>query len=347
MSYGTFSTRDNISSIDNRPMSEPLLTINDLHIQFKTSRGVLRAVNGISFEVLPGEIFGVVGETGCGKSITGLSVMQLLPESAAIPQGRITFAGRDILTLSDAEMRRVRGREIAMIFQDPTTSLNPVFTIGQQMTRVIRTQTTLSKKETQEKIDEMLTAVGLPDVARIRQSYPHQLSGGMKQRAMIAMALSCSPKLLIADEPTTALDVTIQAQILELLKNLRDRFNVAILFITHNLGVVAQVCDRVAVLYAGQVAETGETAKIFNMPHHPYTRGLLAALPRPAHKGETLAAIPGHVPPNPGEVEGCLFASRCLYVMDRCRVDTPPLFQIDAQHRSACFLPLSETEEAA
>jgi peptide/nickel transport system ATP-binding protein len=318
-------------------MTEPILRIDDLHIQFKTPRGTLQAVNGISLEVLPGEIFGIVGETGCGKSITGLSVMQLLPETAAT-QGQITFDGIDILSQSEAQMRHIRGREIGMIFQDPTTSLNPVFTIGQQMERVIRTQMKLSKKAAREKAEEMLTAVGLPDVARIRKSYPHQLSGGMKQRAMIATALSCNPKLLIADEPTTALDVTIQAQILQLLKELREQFNIAIMFITHNLGVVAQFCDRLAVLYAGRVAENGRTDHIFTNPHHPYTKGLLAAVPRPGSKGGALAAIPGNVPANPGAVVGCAFASRCDFVMDRCRAERPSSIQIAPNHHAACFL---------
>ena len=319
-------------------MIEPILSINDLYIQFDIPRGVLRAVNGISLDVMPGEIFGIVGETGCGKSITGLSVMQLLPEIASTPQGSITFDGRDILSQTEDQMRQIRGREIAMIFQDPNTSLNPVFTIGQQINRVIRTQMKLSKKEATEKTEEMLTAVGLPDVSRIRKSYPHQLSGGMKQRAMIAMALSCSPKLLIADEPTTALDVTIQAQILGLLKDLREQFNIAIIFITHNLGVVAQVCDRMAVLYAGRVAEIGSTDTIFTEPRHPYTKGLLAAVPRPGSKGADLTAIPGNVPPNPGDIVGCAFASRCSYAMARCGQERPSLIQVGADHRSACFL---------
>lgn len=328
-------------------MTKPILTIDDLHIQFDTPRGTLYAVNGISLDVMPGEVFGIVGETGCGKSITGLSVMKLLPEIASTPQGAITFDGVDILSQSEEQMRRIRGREIAMIFQDPTTSLNPVFTIGQQMAQVIRTQMNVSKNVATEKVEEMLTAVGLPDVARIRKSYPHQLSGGMKQRAMIAMALSCSPKLLIADEPTTALDVTIQAQILELLKDLREQFNIAIVFITHNLGIVAQVCDRVAVLYAGRVAEIGRTESIFNHPHHPYTKGLMAAVPRPGSRGEALTAIEGSVPANPGKVKGCGFASRCKFVMERCREERPILIQIGSTHQSACFLDHAVRAESA
>ena len=260
-------------------MSEPILRIEDLYIEFETPNGRLKAINGISLEVLSGEIFGIVGETGCGKSITGLSVMQLLPQTARVTEGSITFDGIDILKKSETDMRQIRGRQVAMIFQDPTTSLNPVFTVGEQMDRVLRTQLGLSKRDASAQALEMLTAVGLPDVERIHKSYPHQLSGGMKQRAMIAMALSCRPSLLIADEPTTALDVTIQAQILTLLKELQHQFGVTIMFITHNLGVVAQICDRMAVLYAERVIEMAATEIIFSAPHHPYTIGLMKAVP--------------------------------------------------------------------
>jgi peptide/nickel transport system ATP-binding protein len=299
-------------------VSEPILHIEDLFIEFETPNGHLKAINGISLDVLPGEIFGIVGETGCGKSITGLSVMQLLPQTARVTEGSIVFNGIDILKQSEAEMCQIRGRQVAMIFQDPNTSLNPVFTIGEQMDRVIRTQLGLSKREAQARSAEMLTAVGLPDVARIYKSYPHQLSGGMKQRAMIAMALSCRPSLLIADEPTTALDVTIQAQILTLLKELQHQFGVTIVFITHNLGVVAQFCGRMAVLYAGCVVEMATTETIFDAPHHPYTVGLMKAVPRPGSRGARLTAIPGNVPPNPGAISGCAFASRCPQVMEIC-----------------------------
>ncbi len=319
-------------------MIEPVLNIHDLHIKFDTPGGALYAINGISLAVQPGEVFGIVGETGSGKSITGLSVMGLLPPTAVVYQGSITFNGMDILTQSEEQLRQMRGSQVAMIFQDPNTSLNPVFTIGQQMERVIRTQLGASKKAAREQAEEMLTAVGLPDVKRIRKSYPHQLSGGMKQRAMIAMALSCNPKLLIADEPTTALDVTIQAQILTLLKTLQDKFNITIMFITHNLGVVAQVCDQVAVLYGGRVVESGSTNTIFTQPHHPYTQGLLQAVPRPGSKGGLLTAIPGNVPANPGKIVGCAFASRCAYVMARCVEEQPLLTEMTNNHLSACFL---------
>ncbi len=319
-------------------MSHPLLLIENLHIAFETSRGRLQAVNGISLEVHPGEIFGVVGETGCGKTITGLSVVRLLPKNARISTGKIIFDGIDLLSLSEKEMRQIRGRRIATIFQDPTASLNPVFTIGSQIERVIRTQLGASQKETKRTAAEMLEAVGLPDVERIMKSYPHQLSGGMKQRAMIAMALSCRPSLIIADEPTTALDVTIQAQILRLLRDLQQHFGIAVILITHNLGVVAQTCDRLAVLYAGRVAEMGTTQAIFETPHHPYTHGLLEAVPRTGSRGQALTAIPGTVPADPGAVVGCLFAPRCYAAFEKCHQQAPELVQQAAHHHSACYL---------
>jgi len=321
-------------------MSEPVLRIEDLFIEFEMKSGSLQAINGISLDVHRGEIFGIVGETGCGKSITGLSVLQLLPKTARVTNGKIELEGIDILSQSEEQMRQIRGSQVAMIFQDPTQSLNPVFSVGQQMDRVIRVHMDISKAEAEELAEEMLTAVGLPDVARIHKSYPHELSGGMKQRVMIAMALSCRPSLLIADEPTTALDVTIQAQILTLLKRLQDRFDIAIMFITHNLGVVAQVCDRVAVLYAGRVVEAAATDTIFTAPHHPYTKGLMDAVPRPGSRGQHLTAIPGNVPANPGAVVGCAFASRCAYVMDQCREQRPAAVSVGPDHESACFLPV-------
>jgi peptide/nickel transport system ATP-binding protein len=323
-------------------MSEPVLRIEDLHIEFETPNRPLKAISGISLEVMPGEIFGVVGETGCGKSVTGLSVLQLLPETATITEGRITLDDIDILSQSEEEMRKIRGTQVAMIFQDPTMSLNPVFSIGEQLDRVMRTKLGTSKNDSRKHSEALLAEVGLADVKRIRKSYPHQLSGGMKQRVMVAMALSCRPSLLIADEPTTALDVTIQAQILRLLKDLQNQYEIAIMFITHNLGVVAQISDRVAVLYAGRVVESADTKTLFTAPHHPYTKGLLEALPRPGSKGGQLTAIPGNVPPNPGEVVGCAFASRCAFVMDQCWHEQPPLIEIGSKHQSACFLPITD-----
>ena len=320
-------------------MSDALLTIDNLHISFRTSRGELDAIVGISLDVRRGEIFGIVGETGCGKTVTGLSVLGLLPKSAAIKAGAIRFDGQDLLQLRAGEMNDLRGRAISMIFQDPSTALNPVFTIGAQMARVARQHLNLDARSARRRCVEMLAAVGLPDPERIMNSYAHQLSGGMKQRAMIAMALLCQPSLIVADEPTTALDVTIQAQVLALLRELRSELDVAVLLITHNLGVVAHTCDRLAVLYAGRVVESGSTEAVFSAPHHPYTRGLLAAIPRAGVKGEPLVAIPGSVPANPGAVQGCAFAPRCPHVYARCRAEAPPLRLLaDGRHATACFL---------
>ncbi len=320
-------------------MTDTLLEIENLHISFKTSRGVLDAVVGVSLEVQRGEIFGIVGETGCGKTVTGLSVLGLLPKSAQIKQGAIRFEGRNLLRLGKDEMNDLRGQSISMIFQDPSTALNPVFTIGAQMERVARQHLGLNSQMARRRSAEMLAAVGLPDPDRILGTYAHQLSGGMKQRAMIAMALLCQPSLIIADEPTTALDVTIQAQVLALLRELRQQFDVAVMLITHNLGVVAYTCDRLAVLYAGRVVESGPTEAIFTAPHHPYTRGLLAAIPRASSKGAPLVAIPGSVPANPGAVQGCAFAPRCAHAFDRCRAEAPALQSLtDGRHASACFL---------
>ncbi|MBV6396989.1 MAG: Oligopeptide transport ATP-binding protein OppD [Anaerolineales bacterium] len=319
-------------------MNTPLLTVSDLNLEFRTSRGALKALNGISFDVKRGEVFGLVGETGCGKTVTGLSVLNLLPRSARITNGMIHFDETNLLDLPAHEMERVRGGKIAMIFQDPSSSLNPVFTVGSQIMRVIRQHTELNAAQASARANEMLEAVGLPDVGRILRSYPHQLSGGQQQRVMIAMALSCRPQLLIADEPTTALDVTIQAQILKLLKDLQAQFDFSVILITHNLGVVAQTCDRLAVLYAGRVAEIGSTEDIFNNPKHPYTRGLMNAIPRPGSRGKKMAAIPGTVPSNPGAIRGCAFADRCEFVFERCRVESPALLKVSEGHKAACFL---------
>jgi peptide/nickel transport system ATP-binding protein len=315
-----------------------LLTVSNLSLEFKTSRGILNALNGISFDVKRGEVFGLVGETGCGKTVTGLSVLRLLPRSARITNGLINFDSTNLLDLPTSEMEQVRGGKIAMIFQDPSSSLNPVFTIGSQMMRVIRQHTDLNAKQASERAGETLEAVGLPDVTRVMNSYPHQLSGGQQQRVMIAMALSCRPQLLIADEPTTALDVTIQAQILKLLRDLQKQFDISVILITHNLGVVAQTCDRLAVLYAGRVAEIGSTKDIFNNPQHPYTRGLMNAIPKPGSRGKKMAAISGTVPSNPGAMQGCPFAPRCEFAFDRCQTETPSLFNVSEGHHSACFL---------
>ena len=315
-----------------------LLEVRDLYLEFKTSRGQLKALNGITFAMQAGEVFGLVGETGCGKTVTGLSILRLLPRSAAITGGEVFFEGLNLLSLSRNEIEAVRGSKIAMIFQDPSTSLNPVFSIGSQIERVVRQHMRLSRKDAREKDLSVLEAVGLPDVERILGSYPHQLSGGMQQRIMIAMALSCNPRLLIADEPTTSLDVTIQAQILKLIRELQKKFDVSVILITHNLGVIAQTCDRLAVLYGGRVAESGSTRDIFNQPQHPYTCGLMNAIPHLGTRGRKMATIPGSVPTNPGAMTGCTFAPRCEFVMERCRLETPPLYPLGENHSSACFL---------
>jgi peptide/nickel transport system ATP-binding protein len=315
-----------------------LLSVRNLEIDFKTSQGVHTALRNVSFGVKQGEIFGVVGETGCGKTITGLSILRLLPKSAAV-RGEILFEGKNLLELQDREMDEVRGRRIAMIFQDPTSSLNPVFTIGEQILRVIRQHLNLDARSALTLAHESLDAVGLPDVKRVMSSYPHQLSGGQQQRVMIAMALACRPSLLIADEPTTALDVTIQAQILNLLRDLQKKFELSIILITHNLGVVAQACDRMAVLYAGSVVEVSPTYFVYESPHHPYSKGLLNAIPKPGMHGLKMAAIPGTVPANPGEIVGCPFAPRCVNVLDKCMNEVPPLKSVGESHESACFLP--------
>lgn len=325
-------------SLRDVPQSSNLLSVSDLHVEFKTSRGVLKALNGISFNVKRGEVFGLVGETGCGKTVTGLSILRLLPRSAIITNGVIDFDGTNLLDLPVSEMEQVRGGKIAMIFQDPSSSLNPVFTIGSQIMRVIRQHTELNAKQARARAGETLAAVGLPDVARVMSSYPHQLSGGQQQRVMIAMALSCRPQLLIADEPTTALDVTIQAQILKLLRDLQKQFDISVILITHNLGVVAQTCDRLAVLYAGRVAELGSTKDIFINPRHPYTRGLMNAIPKPGSRGKKMAAIPGTVPSNPGALAGCPFAPRCEFVFERCQAESPALLNVSHEHLASCFL---------
>jgi peptide/nickel transport system ATP-binding protein len=322
-----------------------LLEVRNLYLEFKTSRGDLKALNGINFDVQNGEVLGLVGETGCGKTVTGLTILGLLSRSARITNGEIILNGVDLLKLSKSEMEKARGSQIAMIFQDPSSSLNPVFTIGEQMTRVIRRHTQLSKSGASTHASVMLQAVGLPDVRRIMESYPHQLSGGQQQRVMIAMALSCRPRLLIADEPTTALDVTIQAQILKLISQLQKDFDISAILITHNLGVVAQTCNRLVILYAGRVAEIGTTRQVFKSPQHPYSRGLLNAVPRPGNRGKKMAVIPGVVPSNPGALIGCPFAQRCEFVFERCTHEVPPLFQISPGHASACFLADMATDQ--
>jgi oligopeptide/dipeptide ABC transporter ATP-binding protein len=321
-----------------------LLQVENLWIAFDTPRGHLQPLCGVSFDIQPGEIFGLVGETGCGKSLTGLSILRLIPRSGRITAGNIRFRGVNLLEMSEDEMRGIRGSAIATIFQDPTSSLNPVFQIGAQLSQVLRQHRHLSRADAKAEVLKTLESVGLPDVNRIFQAYPHELSGGMQQRVMIAMALLCQPALIIADEPTTALDVTIQAQILRLLRDLRDRLNVAILLISHDLGVIARMCDRIGVLYAGRVVETGTAATLLTSPHHPYTQGLIGAMPRAARRGEPLAAITGTVPANPGAAVGCAFAPRCAHAFSYCQQAQPPLYPLSPGHSSACFLADEELQ---
>ncbi len=325
--------------------NSPLLDIRDLEVCFKTDGREVSVVDGISFSINERETLGVVGESGCGKSVTSLSIMGLVPmPPGRMARGSIGFAGRDLLKLKERDMRRIRGNEISMIFQEPMTSLNPVFTIGRQIDEVLHLHNRISHDEARQRSIGMLDKVGIPRPEAIYDSYPYQLSGGMRQRVMIAMGLACEPRLLIADEPTTALDVTIQAQILDLMRNLRDNTDTAILFITHDLGVVAEMCDRVVVMYAGQVVEEAPVDDLFNNTQHPYTLGLMASMPDASRKLERLQAIPGQVPP-PGSVEkGCRFAERCDRVMAECREKSPPLYQIDTGHTSRCWLHADDYE---
>jgi peptide/nickel transport system ATP-binding protein len=320
-------------------MSDQLLRVEDLRVQFKTYAGLVHAVNGISFEIKKGEIFGLVGETGCGKSVTGLSLMRLVTEPGEIKAKRISLGDTDLLAISEKEIQEVRGRRIVMVFQDPSASLNPVYTVGDQITTVIRHHgVAISKDEAYNTAQETLTAVGLPSPEDVMRMYPHEMSGGMQQRAMIAIALSSGAELLIADEPSTALDVTIQAQILNLLVRLRETLGLSILLITHNLAVVAQTCDRVGVLYAGNLVEVGRTVDVFKNMEHPYTKALLAAVPRTEARGSPLVDIPGSVPSGLNPLTGCAFHPRCPYVMEVCSQEKPVLMPVGREQEVACFL---------
>jgi len=317
----------------------PLLAVAGLQTHFFTIDGVTRAVDGVSFDVFPGETLGIVGESGCGKSVTALSIMRLLPPRLArTVGGSVTFEGRDLVTLDEAEMRQLRGNRLAMIFQEPMTSLNPVLTIGHQIAESVRIHTGANAAAARARAAEMLRLVKIPDAERRLNDYPHQFSGGMRQRVMIATALACNPTLLIADEPTTALDVTIQAQILDLMLELKERTGAAVILITHNLGIVAETCRRVIVMYAGRKIEEAGTVELFDRPAHPYTRGLMASIPRLRAKNRKrrLAEIPGIVPSLREPIEGCAFAPRCSYAVERCRVETPELRPVGEQHVVAC-----------
>lgn len=320
-------------------MEQTILKVNDLQTHFKSDSGTVRAVDGVSFEVVEGETLGVVGESGSGKSVTSLSIMKLLKDTPGkIAGGEILYKGKDLTHLSESEMRKIRGNEIAMIFQEPMTSLNPVFKIGKQLEETIRLHLKLSKKDSRLRAIEILEAVGISRPDKIIHDFPHQLSGGMRQRVMIAMAMACKPKLLIADEPTTALDVTIQAQILDLMKNLNKSEGTAILLITHDLGVVAEMCDRVVVMYAGRAVEESDVRSIFANPKHPYTQGLIASIPKIGERVDRLQSIPGNVPLPTRMPEGCKFAPRCPFAMDICWEKEPEFKKQSGEHAVRCWL---------
>ncbi len=321
----------------------PLLSVEDLRVEFWTQRGTVYAVNGVSFEIAAGETLGIVGESGSGKSVTALAVLGILARSGRVTGGRAVFEGRDLIGLGDRELRRIRGRDVAMIFQDPMTSLNPVLRIGRQIRESLETHLGLDRKQSEARVVELLEQVGIPKARDRAGDYPHQFSGGMRQRAMIAMALACEPKLLIADEPTTALDVTIQAQILDLLRSVIAERDTALVLITHDLGVVAGMCERVHVMYAGMVVEAGSAEAVFATPRHPYTFGLLQSVPRlDTPRGRPLRPIEGAPRDMLRLPSACPFAPRCAYEVEKSRQEVPPLLEIAPGHKVACFNPVPE-----
>ena len=320
-------------------MAKTLVEFKDVHTYFYTEAGTVKAVNGVSYKIKEGETVCVVGESGCGKSVTALSLMRLIAApQGEIVKGNINFDGKDITSLSEEEMMSIRGNDISMIFQEPMTSLNPVFTVGNQIMESIMLHQKLDKKQARDKAVEMITLVGIPRAEAIVDSYPHELSGGMRQRIMIAMALSCNPKLLIADEPTTALDVTIQAQILDLMRDIKQKTQTSIMLITHDLGVVAEMADYVVVMYAGKVIEEGPVNDIFKNPLHPYTRGLLKSKPVINQETDRLYSIPGQVPNPIGMKDSCYFHERCEHCMEVCKTQIPTIKYYDEQHKISCFL---------
>ncbi|NJN83157.1 MAG: ABC transporter ATP-binding protein [Caldilineaceae bacterium] len=325
--------------------AESLLDVRGLHTHFFTEDGVVRAINGVSFKIMPGQVMGLVGESGSGKSVTSLSIMGLLGSSGSVVAGEIWFDGQDLAALPEREMVKIRGDDVSMIFQQPASCLNPVFRIGDQIAETIMVHQDLTKQEAWARSVAMLRKVGIPDAEARARAFPHEISGGQAQRVMIAMALSCLPKLLIADEPTTALDVTIQAQILDLMRELRNETGTAILLITHDMGVIAEVCDSVAVMYAGQIVEYAQVETLFERPLHPYTEGLLAAIPVLGSVQDVLAVIPGSVPNLLDLPPGCKFAPRCPYVQPICTEQEPELTAIEADHQARCFMRAPETAE--
>ncbi len=336
---------DGAAAATKTPTGDIALDVKDLQTWFYTRQGIVKAVDGVSFNLRKGETLGIVGESGCGKSITALSVMRLVPDPPGrIIGGRVTLDGRDLLDLDESEMRLVRGNDISMIFQEPMTSLNPVLTIGYQIAEALILHRDLSRTEALSRAVEMLDMMRIPEPAQRAREYPHQLSGGMRQRAMIAMALACNPKVLIADEPTTALDVTIQAQILDLIVRLQQELGTAVILITHDLGVVAETTQRIIVMYAGRKVEEADVVPLFSNPMHPYTHGLMASVPRlaimsgaDADAAERLEEIPGIVPPLNNLPPGCAFAPRCRFADDRCRAEYPPYQEKQPGHWAACW----------
>jgi len=326
--------------------TDTILDVRDLKTYFFTEDGVVKAVDGVDFSVKAGEVLGLVGESGCGKSVTSFSILRLVGTPGRIINGEILFEGRDVLKLSKEEMVKIRGDRISMIFQQPQSSLNPVFRVGDQVAEVLMLHKGLKKREAWSKAVELLTLVGIPDPEKKAYAYPHELSGGQAQRVMIAMALSCAPQILIADEPTTALDVTIQAQIVELVKRLRDELGMAIIWITHDLGIIAGLADRVAVMYAGYIIEEAPVKTLYSDPQHPYTLGLLGSLPRLDATGkERLISIEGLPPVLYNKPTSCPFAPRCAYRVDRCLQENPPLMDVGVDHRAACWVNPSTRRE--
>lgn len=325
-----------------RSSTENLLSVHNLHTEFATFDGVVKAVNGVDFEIAPRQSLALVGETGCGKSVTAYSILRLIYPPGRIAKGEVKFKGEDLLKKSDHEMSEIRGSQISMIFQEPMTSLNPVFTIGEQLASVLMRHKNLSREEAMKHATASIASVRISDPERIIKQYPHELSGGMRQRVLIAMALSLSPELIICDEPTTYLDVTVQAQVLRLIKDLQERLHASMLLITHNLGVVAHYCDTVAVMYAGSVVEVADTKTLFNDPKHPYVQGLLRAIPSTTKKTGRLESIPGSVPNLIHPPSGCKFHPRCPHVMPVCKKLSPKLGSVGRSHDVACYLYSNE-----
>ena len=323
-----------------------LVEVKNLEVSFFTYAGEVKAVRGISYNLKPGEVMGIVGESGSGKSVSSYGLMGIIPEPGKVIGGRILFEGRDVTAMSEKELLKIRGKDISMKFQDPMTSLNPLFTIGNQIEESLRKHTSLDKDQRQKRMVELLTLVGINQPEKRLKQYPHEFSGGMRQRVMIAMALACDPKLLIADEPTTALDVTIQAQILELLKELKDKIHMGIVFITHDLGVVSDICDSISVMYAGTIVESGSSDQIFYEPRHPYTWGLLASVPKiDTDEHQRLIPIEGNPVDLINPPKGCPFAPRCKHCMKICIDQAPPQCQVGEGHMAACWLPVKEARE--